>query len=117
MTLFLFDENLPAKAVVAARAAGLDVASVTETMLGSEDSQVLAHGLIADRVLVTFDKDFGDLTFRDGAAAAGVVLLRPRAEISDLEDWIVHVLLSRDDWHGRFSVVSPTRIRSRALST
>ena len=40
------------------------------------DDEVLSGSVSRDRVLITSDKDFGDLVFRDGKTAVGVVLIR-----------------------------------------
>ena len=65
------------------------------------------------RLLITFDKDFGELVFRHGAKAShGVVLFRiaqPSAAA------VTAVLASRDDWAGQFSVVEEFAIRMRPL--
>ncbi len=67
------------------------------------------------RVLVTFDKDFGELAWKAGLPAeCGIVLfrmpLRPDScvRLGDL-------LSSRDNWTGHFSVIEPGRIRMRRL--
>lgn len=79
MAKFLANENVPADAVEAARNAGHDLAWVHETHAGAEDDTVLALSLSEGRVLVTFDKDFGEMAFHQGKkATSGVVLLRPR---------------------------------------
>jgi predicted nuclease of predicted toxin-antitoxin system len=44
--------------------------------VGLDDPDVLAAANEQRRVLVTFDKDFGDLVFRTGTQTKGVVLLR-----------------------------------------
>jgi predicted nuclease of predicted toxin-antitoxin system len=59
------------------------------------------------RILVTFDKDFGDLAFRaKPPVATGIVLFRvsPRSP-SYVARLAVRVLESRTDWTGHFSVV------------
>ena len=81
MPRFLANENVPGDAVRAARAAGHDVAWMAEVAPGEEDDLVLARALRERRVLVTFDKDFGELVFRRGRqASCGIVLLRPRLQ-------------------------------------
>ena len=74
---FLADENLPGRLVAALRAAGHDVAWVRTEAPGSDDRTVLAMAAAEQRVLVTFDKDFGELAGRAGLPmASGVILLR-----------------------------------------
>jgi len=58
------------------RSAGHGVASVRERDPRMPDPEVLAWAAAEARVVLTMDKDFGELVFRDGAAHAGVLLLR-----------------------------------------
>lgn len=72
---FLANENFPLDAVEALRRAGHDVAWVRTDAPGSTDSQVLARAVAEGRLLLTFDKDFGDLAFHAGLpAGCGIVL-------------------------------------------
>lgn len=73
---FLADENCDFRVVTALRNAGHDVVAVAETARGASDVQVLemAHG--GKRVLITEDRDFGQLVFADYAPAMGVLYLR-----------------------------------------
>jgi predicted nuclease of predicted toxin-antitoxin system len=113
----LADENVPAPAVAALRQAGHDVAWMLEDAPGTPDSEVLARAQQEHRVLITFDKDFGELAFRAGAsAAAGVVLFRISAESPDAAARAAVAALSmRTDWSGSFAVVEDGRIRIRAV--
>ena len=78
----LANENFPREAVLALRERGHDVVWVHDTARGCTDVAVLERAHQEDRLLVTFDKDFGELAYRLGLAAApGVVLVR--AEFSD----------------------------------
>lgn len=114
---FLADEGFPGDAVAALRNAGHDVAWVAERNPGSLDSQVLETANRENRVLLTLDKDFGELVFRRGASASpGVILFRiallsPAAVAKE----VVAVISSRTGWAGHFSVVEPGLLRMRQL--
>lgn len=114
---FLADENFPGGAVAALRAAGQDVAWVRTDAPGSTDQAVLEQAVAEGRILVTFDKDFGELAWRFGLPAhCGVVLFRvsmPTA--TDVGKAITKVLTERSDWSAHFSVVEPGRVRMRPL--
>jgi predicted nuclease of predicted toxin-antitoxin system len=56
---FLADENFPGAAAL--RAAGSDVVWVRIAAPGSSDSEILAWAAREERILLTFDKDFGEL--------------------------------------------------------
>lgn len=114
---FLADENFPGDAIAALRAHGHDVAWIRADAPGSSDADVLARTICEGRVLLTFDKDFGELAWRAGLpASAGVVLFRlPMPPPSDLISTVAGVLNGRQDWAGQFSVIEPGRIRMRSL--
>ena len=115
---FLADENFPTASVRALRAEGHDVAAVGESASGADDSTVLQIAREQQRVLITFDRDFGVLVFGDGIAApAGVVFLRfqpegpeepARVMLALVSDAVVNLI-------GMFTVVDREKIRQRTL--
>lgn len=113
----LANENFPEAAVTALRAAGHDVAWVRTDAAGSDDRTVLARALAEQRVLTTFDKDFGELAFRAGLpAGCGCVLFRiSMASPEAVASRAVVVLGSRSDWAGHFCVVEESRVRMTPL--
>jgi predicted nuclease of predicted toxin-antitoxin system len=113
MPKFLADENVPGDAVEAAREAGYDLAWIKESSPSADDDAVLATSLAESRVLVTFDKDFGEMAFRQGkTATCGVVLLRPRLRSPDhLARFMVTVLGQAISWEGNFSVAQEGKLR------
>jgi predicted nuclease of predicted toxin-antitoxin system len=113
----LANENFPRVVVDALVAAGHDVVWVRTVCPGIADPDVLALAVTEDRVLVTFDKDFGHLAFHAGLpASCGVVLFRlSLADPLAASAVIVRALASRTDWSGFFSVVMERRIRMRPL--
>ena len=62
---------------------GYDAISIFDAARGSVDEDILAWAARDDRVLVTADKDFGDLVFRDRHTHRGVILLRLDDETSE----------------------------------
>ncbi len=113
----LANENLSGESVGALRSRGHDVAWVPEDAPSTSDREILARAQAEDRVVVTFDKDFGELAVRRGlAAGAGVVLLRIRQlSTSFVTRLIVTALESRNDWSGHFWVVEESRVRTVPL--
>ena len=81
------------------------------------DTAVLARAQADARVLITFDKDFGELVFRKGAAASrGIVLFRiSQPSASVVAERMATILASRSDWEGNYSVVDDHAIRIRSL--
>lgn len=113
MTRFLANENTPRDAVLAARTAGHEVTWMVEVQPGATDDIVLALAQREGRVLITFDKDFGELVFRQGRVASpGVILFRPRLRSPEIVTaFIVTVLSQPIDWTGHFSVAREGSLR------
>ena len=112
-------ENIMATVIGELRNRGHDVLWVKETMPKAEDAAILARAQAENRLVLTHDKDFGELAFRCGLPAdSGVLLIRP-ASIGPQADaeQILTVIDSRNDWLGHFSVVSHGRLRMRPLPT
>jgi predicted nuclease of predicted toxin-antitoxin system len=86
--VILADENIVAAVIARLRTDGWDVAWIAEVSPSIEDVDVLAFAAREHRILLTDDKDFGELVVRDGRTHRGVVLLRlagmPVAERADL---------------------------------
>src|ERR1051326_6576448 len=57
------NENVPAECVAALRQRGDDVLWIREAARGCDDNAVLAAAQAGGRILITFDKGFGDLFF------------------------------------------------------
>ena len=73
---FLADESCDFAVVRALRATGHDVVAVAETARGAKDLEVIGLAREGERVLLTEDKDFGQLIYAGGQGSVGVVLLR-----------------------------------------
>ncbi len=73
---FMVDESAGTAVAEYLRGVGHDVLPVSEAMPQAEDQHILARAMSEGRILVTNDKDFGELVFRSGQAHHGVLLLR-----------------------------------------
>jgi predicted nuclease of predicted toxin-antitoxin system len=114
---WLADENIQGEIVERLRAAGEDVVTVAALDLSAADPVVVMHTQARDRLLLTADKDFGDLVIRQGMQVPGVVLLRlhglPIAERADI--LLAAIDLLRDRLLGSFTVIHRERVRVRPL--
>ncbi len=113
---FLANENFPGAAVAALEAAGHDVIWVRIAAPGMTDPDVLVWAAREERILLTFDKDFGELARASALpSTCGVVLLRtPMPEPADVGR-LADLITARDDWAGHFSIIEPGRVRMRSL--
>ncbi|MBX3180307.1 MAG: DUF5615 family PIN-like protein [Candidatus Hydrogenedentes bacterium] len=109
----LANENFPLAAVEALAAAGHDMVWVRRDMPGAADPAVLERAQREGRIVVTFDKDFGELAFRHRLpAACGVILFRiSMASPEHVARVAVAALSSREDFAGHFTVVEDRRVR------
>jgi predicted nuclease of predicted toxin-antitoxin system len=113
----LANENFPGDTVAALRATGHDVLWARTDMAGSDDETILKRAQAEERLVLTFDKDFGNLAFQWGLpAACGVILLRLVIQSPQIATArTLNVLQSRSDWQGQFAVVDEHRVRMRPL--
>jgi predicted nuclease of predicted toxin-antitoxin system len=94
----LADESVEGEVVARLRSEGHDVAYVSETSAGIHDDEVLARANAENRVLLTEDKDFGDLAFFYGNRSSGVVLLRAHgAGVEAKASLVAEVLETHED--------------------
>ena len=73
---FLADECCDASLVASLRGDGHDVLYQLEENAGAEDKDVLERAYKEERILLSEDKDFGELVFRLRKRTVGIVLLR-----------------------------------------
>jgi predicted nuclease of predicted toxin-antitoxin system len=73
---FVADESCARPVIQALREAGHEVVAIAEIARGATDDQVLERALKEKRVLITEDRDFGELVYARGRSSAGVILVR-----------------------------------------
>ena len=114
---FLADENFPGEAVMALQTSGEDIVWVRTAAPGMADRAILQWALRESRIILTFDKDFGELAWRDKLpATCGIMLFRIKlAPQNGFAGMIVATIKSRNDWIGHFSVIESGRTRMRSL--
>jgi predicted nuclease of predicted toxin-antitoxin system len=114
---FLANENFPGTAVAVLEAAGHDIVWLRVAAPGMSDPDVLAWAAREGRILLTFDKDFGELARGSTLpSTCGVVLLRvPLPKPAEVGRRLADLITARNDWAGHFSVIEPGRIRMRPL--
>lgn len=110
---FLADESCDFAVVRALRGAGHDVVAVGDVKPGAPDEAVISLAVRESRILLTEDKDFGQLVFASAVESAGVVFIRFPARARQAMTRTVAKLVeaSAEKIAGRFVVVQPGRIR------
>mgnify|MGYP001279782839 CR=1 FL=1 len=109
------DENLEREIVLALRVAGHVVLDIKESSPGIDDRQVLAIANESSSVLLTNDKDFGDLVFKERLFSSGVLLLRfGKLEMAERIDLLIELLDERaDEIPHAFTVLTSVGVRIR----
>jgi predicted nuclease of predicted toxin-antitoxin system len=110
---FLADESCAGPVIRALRETGHDVVAIAEVAKGATDEQVLERAVNEKRVLITEDRDFGELVYARGRSSAGVILVRfhsraRRAKPATVVEAVAKLGLRL---RNAFTVVEPGRVR------
>jgi predicted nuclease of predicted toxin-antitoxin system len=114
---FCIDESVDFPVVTFLRKKGFDVKSISEFSRSLEDNKILNLAYKENRIIITNDKDFGNLIFKQKLRSSGVILIRlhdqySKAKIKALED-LIDKHLSR--LLGNFVVISISGVRIRKI--
>jgi predicted nuclease of predicted toxin-antitoxin system len=114
---FLADENVSHHVVERLRAAGFYVIAIGLTNPGALDSDVLATARHDGRILITEDRDFGELVVRQRLEVQGFILLEPDrlSNMAEADRVVAVVSMNGDKMAGNLSVIEPGRVRVRPL--
>lgn len=114
---FLADENVEKAVVDLLRKRGHDVIYIAEKSPSLSDDEVLKLARREHRILVTNDKDFGELVFLQGKLSDGILLLRLMDESASRKASYIDNLLRqmKKELKGRFVVLTESGVRIRKL--
>jgi predicted nuclease of predicted toxin-antitoxin system len=112
---FVADESVDYPIVRRLRQAGHTVWAVAEMEPGIADTVVLEIANQQGVIMITGDKDFGELVFRDKRYAFGVILLRLAGLAAAVKAEIVTDAINqhRDKLTNAFVVIGPRSVRIR----
>jgi predicted nuclease of predicted toxin-antitoxin system len=112
---FVADQCVAGPIIDRLRADGWDVLAVRDTAPGILDPNVLDMAVRAGAVLLTEDKDFGALAYRNALPHTGIVLIRLDELRRDLRPEFVSTAVQRHQAEipGAFAVISPSGVRIR----
>lgn len=118
MARFIVDECTGAAVVAYLRNQGFDVISVSEALPQAVDRDILQYAVSDRRIVITNDKDFGDMVFRDGREHAGILLLRLSDDRAATKVRIVASVIHQyiDKLADHFVVATERDIRVRPLT-
>lgn len=106
---FLADESCDFAVVRVLRTSGHDVLAVTGVSPGADDEAIGQCAVKEQRILLTEDKDFGQLVYAKGQETRGVILLRfPAKTRAQIGRVLMELVNSRgEELVGKFVVVQP----------
>ena len=109
----LADECIERTVVEYLRSQGFNIDYIAENLLGASDDVVLELAQSSNAILLTADKDFGEIVFRQRRASAGVILTRLHGLRTSTKAEIIADALREysDEMDGKFVVISPTTVR------
>jgi predicted nuclease of predicted toxin-antitoxin system len=113
---FLLDESAELRIAAFLKQAGHDVTSIAQDHPHSiSDEQVLTIAKAEERILITNDRDFGELIFRHQLPHSGVIYFRLPLDSTAQEkiSWLARILRDYADRLDQFIVIRPSGIRIR----
>ncbi len=113
----LADESVDFPLVIALLSLGYDIVYISESYPGISDELVLIKANSDNRILLTADKDFGELVYRLRKIHSGVILYRLNGwNIEQKTSLIVKVFSDHfHEFSGKFSVITKIHIRIRSF--
>ena len=113
----LANEKVPKSVWRELKREGHDVSSVANTSPGASDKAVIEIAKNEGRIILTFDKDFGELVFKEKTNVKGVILLRLPPRSADFVLEKLRDLFSRSEieFGNSFLVVEEDKVRLRPL--
>jgi predicted nuclease of predicted toxin-antitoxin system len=114
---FVADESLDAPIILALRKESHDVFSISESSPQIADEAVLKIANEQNRILLTSDKDFGELVFRLQLVSSGIVLLRLPQLTNEEKVSLTLKLVNEfgEKLQASFSVITANKIRIVSL--
>lgn len=122
MIKLLADENISSETVEFLRQRGLDVKDVYEAGLqGHTDEEIIQSAAAENRVILTFDLDFGEMYYFREKPVFGVIVLRIEPQIPNdvnrvLEEFLFKSGIELGEYKDALIVVGRQKFRIRQRS-
>ncbi|MEW6447649.1 MAG: DUF5615 family PIN-like protein [Bacillota bacterium] len=115
--IFLADESVDQQIIDRLREHGYVVIAVVEMEPGISDTAVLDLANAREALLVTADKDFGELVFRQRRVSKGIILLRLAGLSQEKKAALVAQAIETHlkELEGSFGVITPGSLRIRKM--
>ncbi|MDI6908014.1 MAG: DUF5615 family PIN-like protein [Thermoanaerobacterales bacterium] len=116
--ILVADESIDRQIVDQLRNCGYEVMWVAEMEPGITDAAVLDMANSRDALLITADKDFGEIVFRQRRVSKGVILIRLAGLPQEKKGQLVFTALQKYllEMCNSYTVITPSRIRIRKMT-
>ena len=114
--MFLANENFPKPSITLLRENGFGVASIQERSPGVSDETVFKEALNANLIILTFDRDYGELVFRYAPEhPPAVIYFRDKGSDPLFAGALLVKLLKEENisFQNSFTVIEEKNIRQR----
>ena len=114
--MFLANENFPKPSVFLLRDAGFTIKYIAEEFPGISDVEVIEHAVRGNLIILTYDKDYGELIFRYAKNnPPSVVFFREKGQDPMFAGQTLLTILGNQDVKltGSFTVIETNSIRQR----
>jgi predicted nuclease of predicted toxin-antitoxin system len=112
--MIIADENIPILIIEKLRLASIETFSVFDNLRGISDKEIIEFAQNPPKIILTEDKDFGDLVFAYNQKKVSVILLRYHyLELEKIESILINFLQNHLIEEYSFIVITPKNIRIR----
>jgi predicted nuclease of predicted toxin-antitoxin system len=114
--MLIADENIPVPIIEKLRFSNFDVVSIFEDYRGFSDKKIIELAKNPPKIILTEDKDFGDLVFAYNQKVVSVILLRYHfSEMELITDILINYLTTSTILPNNFIVITTKNIRIRQI--
>lgn len=113
---FLANENFPFPSVQLLEQEGYEIFYIAREIPGIPDEEVIRKAKERNAIILTFDKDYGEIIFRHQVSnPPAVIFFRDKGNNPTMAGLMLIGLLKREEfeWEGRFTVIEETGIRQK----
>lgn len=114
---FLANENFPLKSHQILKNNGWDIEHIAKSNMGISDEEVIAYSKQEDRIIITFDSDYGELVYKKSYKPNGVIYLRFKSFRPEFPAELLLELMSNESliFESKFTVIDENQIRQREI--
>lgn len=115
---FLANENFPKSSYLLLKNENLDIVHIGLTHSSISDHEVMVLAISENRIILTFDSDYGELVFKMGYKPEGVVFMRIKEFAPHYPAELILDLLNNREIPliGKFTVIDEEQIRQRNIN-